>query len=152
MIEVNDTAPDIALPAAGDKQFRLKDLNGPCIVFFYPKANTPGCTTEAKEFSAQKEELEKLGFTVVGISADPVTKLDKFAAKHDLTVELASDEELNVLNAYGVWVEKSMYGKKFMGIERSTFLIDASGIVRHVWRKVKVKNHVAEVLEVAKTL
>jgi peroxiredoxin Q/BCP len=127
-------------------------LSGPTVLYFYPKADTPGCTNEAKDFSEHSLALLAAGVTVIGVSKDPVKKLDKFKAKYDLKVTLASDEETGVTEAYGVWVEKSMYGKTYMGIERATFLIDGAGIVRRVWRKVSVKGHAEEVLAAAQAL
>jgi peroxiredoxin Q/BCP len=127
-------------------------LSGPTVLYFYPKADTPGCTNEAKDFTAHAEAFAKAGVTVIGVSKDPVKKLDKFKAKYDLKVTLASDEETGVTEAYGVWVEKSMYGKTYMGIERATFLIDGSGVVRRVWRKVSVKGHAEAVLAAVQSL
>ncbi len=119
---------------------------GPLIVYFYPKADTPGCTNEAKDFTALKPEFDAKKATIIGISRDKPTALAKFAAKYGLGVTLASDEGGAVSDAFGTWVEKSMYGKSYMGLERSTFLFDASGTCTQVWRKVKVKGHADEVL------
>ena len=144
MPEQGDLAPDFTLPAAGAdaETVTLSDLRGsPVVLFFYPKDDTPGCTNEAKEFSTMLDEFTEAGIRVFGISRDSIAKHGKFRAKHDLTVPLLSDEEGGVTEAYGVWVEKSMYGKTYMGIERSTFLIDADGRIAKVWRKVKVPNH-----------
>jgi peroxiredoxin Q/BCP len=142
-------APAFDMPADGGGR---AILSGPTVLYFYPKADTPGCTNEAKDFTAHAEAFAKAGVTVIGVSKDPVKKLDKFKAKYDLKVTLASDEETGVTEAYGVWVEKSMYGKTYMGIERATFLIDGSGVVRRVWRKVSVKGHAEEVLAAVQSL
>ena len=142
-------APAFDMPADGGGR---AILSGPTVLYFYPKADTPGCTNEAKDFTAHAEAFAKAGVTVIGVSKDPVKKLDKFKAKYDLKVTLASDEETGVTEAYGVWVEKSMYGKTYMGIERATFLIDGSGVVRRVWRKVSVKGHAEEVLAAVQAL
>ncbi|MFN7389955.1 peroxiredoxin [Brevundimonas sp.] len=142
-------APAFDMPADGGGR---AILSGPTVLYFYPKADTPGCTNEAKDFTAHAEAFAKAGITVIGVSKDPVKKLDKFKAKYDLKVTLASDEETGVTEAYGVWVEKSMYGKIYMGIERATFLIDGSGVVRRVWRKVSVKGHAEEVLAAVQSL
>jgi peroxiredoxin Q/BCP len=142
-------APAFDMPADGGGR---AILSGPTVLYFYPKADTPGCTNEAKEFTAHAEAFAKAGVTVIGVSKDPVKKLDKFKAKYDLKVTLASDEETGVTEAYGVWVEKSMYGKTYMGIERATFLIDGSGVVRRVWRKVSVKGHAEAVLAAVQSL
>ena len=122
------------------------------IVYFYPKDDTPGCTKQAIGFSEHLEAFQTANTAIIGISKDTVTKHDKFIAKHDLTIRLASDEEGKVIEKYGVWVEKKMYGKTYMGIERSTFLIDGKGVIREIWRKVRVPGHVEAVLEVAKGL
>lgn len=146
-------APDFTLPADGGGQIRLSDLRGKAVVlYFYPKDDTSGCTREAIDFSGLVADFEKAGAVVVGMSPDPASKHDKFKAKHDLAIDLVSDESKTTLEAYGVWKEKSMYGRKFMGVERSTFLIDKSGTIRRVWRKVKVAGHAEEVLEAARTL
>lgn len=146
-------APDFSLPADGGGTVSLKALRGKNVaVYFYPKADTPGCTKESMDFSRLKPEFAKAGTEVIGVSADAVAAQDKFKAKHDLTVPLASDPDRTMIERYGVWVEKSMYGKKFMGIERATFLIDAKGVIRKVWRNVKVEGHAEEVLAAAKAL
>lgn len=152
-IQEGDKAPDFSLPTNNDGTFTLSTPNGKgTVLFCYPKDDTSGCTKEAIGFSELKPEFDALGIYLVGISPDPVKKHDKFIAKHELTVPLISDEEKTALDAYGVWVEKSMYGKKYMGVERSTFLIDATGTIVKAWRKVKVPGHVEEVLAVAKEL
>ncbi|MEL7487508.1 MAG: peroxiredoxin [Pseudomonadota bacterium] len=146
-------APAFTLPTDGDGKIASKDLKGKTIVlFFYPKDDTSGCTKEAIGFSEALDDFEAAGAVVIGVSKDSVAKHDKFKAKHDLTVVLGSDEEGKVLEKYGVWVEKSMYGKKYMGIERSTFLIDGAGKIRRIWRKVRVPGHVDEVLAAAQAL
>ena len=122
------------------------------MVYFYPKDNTPGCTTEAINFSAMKDDFEAVNTTIIGISPDSAKKHDNFIAKHDLTILLASDEDTSVCQAYGIWGEKKMYGKTFMGVERSTFLVDANGKIANIWRKVKVKGHASEVLDAVRDL
>ncbi|MCC2102270.1 MAG: peroxiredoxin, partial [Hyphomicrobiales bacterium] len=111
------------------------------VLYFYPKDDTSGCTTEAKDFSALAKDFEKAGAVVVGVSPDPAKKHDRFKAKHDLAITLLSDESTAILEAWGVWKEKSMYGRRYMGVERTTFLIDGKGIVRQIWPKVKVAGH-----------
>lgn len=151
MLDTGDTAPKFTLPATGGGETTLP--NGkPLVLYFYPKDDTPGCTTEAIEFSAKKADFAALGVEVYGISPDPLKKHEKFSAKHDLSISLVADEEKNTLSAYGVWVEKSMYGKTYLGVERSTFLIDSAGKITAVWRKVRVKGHVVEVLAKAQEL
>jgi peroxiredoxin Q/BCP len=152
--QVGDKAPAFAaLPATGGKTLGLKDFAGKKLVlYFYPKDDTPGCTTEGKDFSAAQHEFEKLGAVIVGASKDSAKSHDKFCEKHSLSVELVSDESGTLCDAFGVWVEKSMYGKKYMGIERATFLIDEEGIVRQVWRNVKVPGHVQDVLAAVRGL
>lgn len=127
-------------------------LSGPTVVFFYPKADTPSCTNEAIDFSALAPDFAAAGVTVIGISRDPVKKLDRFKAKHDLKVVLGSDEDGAVTEAWGVWVLKTLYGREYMGIERATFRIDGSGVVRNIWRQVRVKGHAEAVLAAAKEL
>src|SRR5262245_54855585 len=144
-------APDFSLPRDGGGSVSLADFRAQKLVlFFYPKADTPGCTIESKDFSALQKAFKAAGTAVVGVSADPPKKQDAFKAKHDLAVPLASDETHRMLEAYGVWGEKSMYGKTFMGISRTTFLIGPDGRIAHVWRKVKVEGHADEVLAAAK--
>jgi thioredoxin-dependent peroxiredoxin len=146
-------APAFDLPTDGDANVSLDGLKGRTVVlYFYPKADTPGCTNEGKDFTALAHDFASLGAVVIGVSKDPVKKLQKFKAKYDLNIQLASDETAGVTEAYGVWVEKSMYGKTYMGIERATFLIDGEGIVRRVWRKVSVKGHADEVLAAVRAL
>ena len=146
-------APSFTLPRDGGGEVSLGDFAGKTVIlYFYPRDDTPGCTVEAIDFTAMGEDFAAAGATVIGVSKDSVAKHDKFIAKHDLGVILASDENGSTCEDYGVWVEKNMYGRKFMGIERATFLIDGAGVLRGVWRKVKVKGHVAEVLAAAEAL
>ncbi|MBN7759712.1 peroxiredoxin [Nitratireductor aquibiodomus] len=146
-------APDFVLPADGGSEVRLSDFRGKTVVlFFYPKDNTSGCTVEAIDFTALKPEFDVVDTIVLGMSPDSPKSHDKFKTKHGLTVGLVSDQEKETLQAYGVWVEKSMYGRKYMGVERSTFLIDPEGRIAEVWRKVKVPGHAQAVLEAAKKL
>lgn len=141
------------LPRDGGGNVSLADLAGKTVVlYFYPKDDTSGCTTEALDFTALAGDFADAGAVVVGVSPDPVKAHDKFIAKHDLGVILASDEDKSVLEAYGVWTEKSMYGRKYMGVERSTFVIDGSGKIVKIWHKVKVKGHAQEVLEAVRSL
>ncbi|CUH81673.1 Putative peroxiredoxin bcp [Tritonibacter multivorans] len=153
MLEPQDLAPDFTLPRDGGTELSLSALRGKAVVlFFYPRDDTPGCTKESIGFSEALDAFKATGAEVVGISRDTVAKHEKFIAKHGLTVPLVSDGETTVCEAYGTWVEKNMYGKKSMGIERSTFLIDAEGKIARIWRKVKVPGHVDEVLEAVKAL
>ncbi len=144
-------APDFTLPRDGGGTVSLSEfLGAPVVLFFYPKDDTTGCTTESIAFSALREAFAELGATVIGMSPDPVKSHDKFVKKHNLSVILASDENKATLEAYGVWQEKSMYGKKYMGVERTTFLINADGTIHTVWEKVKVAGHAEEVLQTLK--
>ena len=146
-------APAFDMATADGGRVSLDALKGrKVVIYFYPKADTPGCTTEGQDFSARIAEFEQAGATVIGVSRDPVKKLERFRAKYDLQVVLASDEPEDVTEAFGVWVEKKLYGREYMGIERATFLIDGTGVVRRVWRKVSVKGHADEVLAATKTL
>jgi thioredoxin-dependent peroxiredoxin len=148
-----DKAPAFTLETDGGKKVSLKDFAGkPIVLYFYPKDDTPGCTKEAIGFSASAAAFKKAGATVIGVSKDSVASHDKFKKKHALSVILASDPEGQVIESYGSWVEKSMYGRKYMGIDRSTFLIDGKGKLAKIWRKVKVPGHVEEVLAVTKSL
>ena len=150
-ITAGDPAPDFALPRDGGGAVALSELRGRQVVlYFYPRDDTPGCTREAIAFTGLGPEFEAAGAVVIGVSKDSVAKHDKFVAKHALGVILASDEDGSVCEDYGVWVEKSMYGKTSMGIERATFLIGPAGTVRQVWRKVKVDGHAEAVLEAVK--
>jgi peroxiredoxin Q/BCP len=152
-VKEGDTAPDFDLPTDGGGRFRLSALRGaPVVVYFYPKDDTSGCTLEAIDFTGSKPAFDRLKTKIVGISPDGPEAHDKFKAKHGLAVTLAADEEKEAAGAYGVWVEKSMYGRKYMGVERSTFLVDAAGRIARAWRSVKVPGHVDEVLAAAKGL
>tara|TARA_R110002110_G_scaffold2756_1_gene13305 strand:- start:50480 stop:50944 length:465 start_codon:yes stop_codon:yes gene_type:complete len=146
-------APAFSMPTDGGGTIALKDLKGrPVILYFYPKDSTPGCTTEACDFRDLTPDFSKIDAEIIGVSKDSVKRHDNFKAKYELPFTLASDEDGDVCERYGVWVEKNMYGRKFMGIERATFLIDAKGVVRKIWRKVKVKGHAEDVLEAVKAL
>jgi peroxiredoxin Q/BCP len=146
-------APAFSMPASGGRTVSSAALKGrPNLLYFYPKADTPGCTKQACGVQEALPALGKLGLEVIGVSPDPMKPIEKFAEKYKLTFPLASDEDHKVAEAYGVWVEKSMYGKTYMGMERSSFLIGADGKVRKVWRKVKPEAHAAEVLAAAKAL
>lgn len=150
---VGDIAPDFTLPRDGGGELSLSALQGkPVILYFYPKDDTTGCTREAIDFSGLKGEFDKLDATVIGVSPDSVKKHDKFKTKHDLSIDLVADEEKTALEAYGVWTEKSMYGRKYMGVERTTVLIGRDGRIARVWNKVKVPDHAAEVLAATKEL
>ena len=152
-LDVGDTMPDIALETPDGGSVRPSDFRGRKLVrVFYPKDDTPGCTVENKDFSALLPEFEAAGTAVLGVSKDPPAKHAKFAAKHGLSVPLATDADSGLSDALGVWGEKSLYGRLFMGMHRTTYLVDAEGRIARVWRKVKVKGHAAEVLEAAKAL
>ncbi|MFO7308663.1 MAG: thioredoxin-dependent thiol peroxidase [Pseudomonadota bacterium] len=153
MVQEGDKAPDFCLPAAGGTEVRLSDMTGKkVVVYFYPKDDTSGCTKEAIAFNALRNEFEAADTHVVGISADSVARHDRFRAKHDLAITLASDEDRKAIEAYGAWGEKTMYGRKFMGILRSTFLIGRDGRIARIWRNVKVDGHADEVLATARAL
>jgi thioredoxin-dependent peroxiredoxin len=150
---IGETAPAISLPRDGGEIVNLSDFAGKKVVlYFYPKDDTPGCTTEAKGFTERADEFAAAGAVVLGVSKDSVTKHDKFIAKHDLKIALLSDEHGDVCERYGVWAEKSMYGKTYMGIERATFLIGPDGKIAQVWPKVKVSGHVDAVLDAVRAL
>jgi len=152
-VQAGDKAPDFALPASGGRTVSLKAMKGkPFVLYFYPKADTPGCTKEACGFQELLPPFGRIGIDVIGVSPDKLPPIEKFAGKYGLTFPLASDETHKVAEAYGTWVEKSMYGRKYMGMERTTFLIDKSGKIARAWRKVSVTGHVVEVLEAAKAL
>jgi len=152
-LKEGDSAPDFDMPTAGGGRVRLKDLRGKAVVlYFYPKDDTSGCTQEALRFTEKTAQFKALKAVVVGVSRDSPASHEKFAAKHGLAVTLASDEDGRVCEAYGVWREKAMYGRKYMGIERSTFLIDRKGKVVKTWRKVKVPGHADEVLAATKEI
>jgi peroxiredoxin Q/BCP len=152
-VEAGQPAPDFDLPADGGGRVRLEDFAGrPLVLYFYPKDDTSGCTKEAQGFAAALPEFGAAGVAVVGVSKDSVASHDSFKAKYGLPFALASDEDGGMVEAYGSWVQKSMYGRSYMGIDRSTFLIDGGGTVRKVWRKVKVPGHVEEVLDAVKAM
>jgi peroxiredoxin Q/BCP len=155
-VEDGDKAPDFELPAENGEKLKLSRLikagGKPVVIYFYPKDDTSGCTAEAKDFTRLAADFKKAGVEVIGISPDSPESHQKFARKHDLKVRLAADADKAVASAYGVWVERSMYGRKYMGVERSTFLIDAKGKIARSWRKVKVTGHADEVLAAAKAL
>ena len=150
---IGDKAPDFSLPRDGGEMVKLSDFVGKKVVlYFYPKDDTPGCTKEAIGFTETVEDFATLDTIVLGVSKDSIKKHDKFVAKHDLKIALLSDEEGDVCERYGTWVEKSMYGKTYMGIERATYLIDADGNIAQAWRKVRVPGHVDAVLEAVRAL
>jgi peroxiredoxin Q/BCP len=153
MITAGASAPDFTLPRDGGENITLSALKpGKVVLYFYPKDDTPGCTLEEQDFTARLADFTAAGTTVIGVSKDSVKAHDKFCKKHGLGVILASDEAGHTCEDYGVWVEKSMYGKTYMGVERTTFLIDGTGKVAQVWNKVSVKGHADEVLAAAKAL
>ncbi|MDD2877855.1 MAG: thioredoxin-dependent thiol peroxidase [Acidiphilium sp.] len=148
-----DKSPAFTLPATGGRTVSLAACEGkPFILYFYPKADTPGCTKEACAFQEALPQLGQIGVTVIGVSKDKMPALEKFAAKYDLKFPLASDEAGMVVEAFGAWIEKSMYGRKYMGIDRSTFLIDKAGSIAKVWRGVKVPGHAKAVMDAVATL
>ena len=153
ILDIGSTPPDFTLPRDGGGTITLSGLRGkPVVLYFYPKDDTSGCTQEAIEFSGLRPQFEKLGAKVIGMSPDPVKKHDKFKTKHDLKVDLVADEDKAIIEAYGLWVEKSMYGRKYMGVERTTYLIDSAGKIAKIWNKVKVPGHAADVLEATKAI
>ena len=152
-ITEGQAAPAFDLSTDGDGRVTLDGLKGKSVVlYFYPKADTPGCTTEGLDFSALADQFAAANAVVIGVSRDAVKKLDRFKAKHDLKVVLGSDEDGVVCEAYGTWIMKKLYGREYMGVERATFLIDGAGVVRRVWRSVKVKGHAEQVLDAAQSL
>ena len=152
-IAETDPAPDFTLPATGGRTIRLADMRGKkFVLYFYPKADTPGCTKEAQAFEENLAAMSELGVDVIGVSKDPMKALEKFAEKYSLTFPLASDLDGAVVEAYGAWVEKSMYGKSYMGIDRSTILVAPDGTIAKIWRKVKVPGHAAEVMKAAQAV
>jgi peroxiredoxin Q/BCP len=153
VLKPGDRAPDFALPRDGGESLTLSDFKGrKLVLYFYPKADTPGCTRQAIDFSALKTAFGRAGTDIVGVSADPVAKQDRFRDKHGLKIALASDESKKMLTAYGVWGEKSMYGRKFMGVKRTTYLIGPDRRVARIWENVKVPGHAEDVLAAAKAL
>ena len=152
-LKVGDKAPSFDMPTDGGGTVSLSSLAGKSVVlYFYPKDDTSGCTKEACDFRDNVPSLGRIDATVIGVSRDSVASHDKFKRKHGLPFPLAADVDGKVCEAYGTWVEKSMYGRRYMGIERATFLIDAKGVIRNIWRKVKVPGHVEEVLAAAKAI
>ena len=152
-LNVGDQAPEFDLPTDGAARVSLSGLKGKAVVlYFYPKDDTSGCTSEAKAFSEMRHAFQEAGAEIVGVSKDSPSSHDKFKGKYDLTIRLASDEGGEMLERYGVWGEKAMYGRKYMGVDRATFLIGGDGVVKQVWRKVKVPGHVDAVLTAARAL
>lgn len=152
IIEAGDIVPGFSLPASGNRTVGSAQLAGtPFLIYFYPKADTSGCTVQACGIQETLPALGRLGLQVIGVSPDPVKAIDRFAAKFDLSFLLASDADHAVADRFGCWVEKSMYGRKYWGMERSSFLVDAGGVVRHVWRKVKPADHAADVRRIAES-
>ena len=152
MINEGDKAPNIDVTASDGAALNLASPGAPLILYFYPKDDTSGCTREAQDFTELAGDFAKAGAKIVGVSRDPMKKHDKFIAKYDLKVPLVSDEYGAISDAFGTWVEKSMYGRKYMGMERATFLVGKDGRVERAWRKVKVPGHAAEVLKAVKAL
>ncbi len=147
-LNIGDLAPNFKLPKDGGGEIELETLRGKNVVlYFYPKDDTSGCTNQAIQFSEKKDEFNAKNAIIIGVSKDSIKSHDKFKAKYDLKIDLLSDEELNVANSYGTWVEKSMYGRKYMGMDRSTFLIDADGKIQKIWRKVKIPGHIDEIFK-----
>lgn len=150
-IDINAPAPALNIATDGDGRFDLAAYKGKkVVVYFYPKADTPGCTTEGLDFSALSDQFAAADTVIIGISRDAVKKLDRFKAKHELKIILGSDEDGVVTEAWGVWILKKLYGREYMGIERATFLVDATGQIARIWHNVKVKGHVQDVLEACK--
>ena len=152
MIQEGDTAPAITVTASDGSKFDLSAPGRPLVLYFYPKDDTSGCTREAQDFTALAGEFEKAGVRVLGVSRDPMMSHEKFIGKYSLAVPLVSDEDGRISDAFGTWVQKSMYGRKYMGMERATYLIDAGGRVVRAWRKVKVPKHAEEVLKATREL
>ncbi|HEY1612503.1 MAG TPA: peroxiredoxin [Rhizomicrobium sp.] len=152
-LSAGDPAPDVEFPTDQAGDISLATLRGKVLVlYFYPKDDTAGCTNEALAFSASKKRFDAAGIKVIGVSKDSIASHQKFRLKHKLTILLASDPETKIAEAYGVWVEKSLYGRRYMGMERATFLIDANGVIRQVWHKVRVAGHVEAVFEAGRSL
>ena len=148
-----DKAPAFKMATDGGGEISSASLKGtPYILYFYPKDDTSGCTKEAIAFTENKRKFDALGISIIGVSKDSAASHDKFKTKHKLKITLGSDPETKLAQAYGVWIEKSMYGRKYMGMDRATFLVDEKGVIRQVWRKVKVPGHAEEVLAAAKSL
>lgn len=153
MLKQGDKAPDFTLPRDGGGAVKLSAMKGkPVVLYFYPKDDTSGCTKQAVDFSDKSSDFKELGAEIVGVSPDSVKSHDKFRDKHGLAITLAADEEKEAISAYGVWAEKKMYGRSYMGVERSTFLIGKDGKIARIWRGVKVPGHIEEVLSAVKTL
>lgn len=152
-LTIGDKAPQFELPRDSGGTVKLADFTGKTVVlYFYPQDDTTGCTKEAIDFSQLRPEFEKAGAVIIGLSPDSAKKHDRFKSKHGLSVDLVSDEERNVIEAYGLWVEKQMYGRSYMGVERATFLIGGDGRIAAIWRKVRVKGHAEAVLEAVRGL
>lgn len=152
-LEKGDKAPNVTIPVSDEESLNLgQPIGAAHVVYFYPRDNTPGCTTESIDFSTLKSKFEALGIQIIGVSKDSLKSHTNFKTKKALTVTLASDENDDACEQFGVWVEKNMYGKKYMGIERSTFLILADGTIAELWRKVRVKGHAEAVLEAAESI
>lgn len=151
-MDIGDPLPYLTLADSSGEAIKLRALDAPLVVYFYPKDDTPGCTTEAKDFTALAKDFTAAGASVVGISRDSVARHAKFTAKHDLAIRLLSDENGAACEAFGTWVEKSLYGRKYMGIERATFLFDSEQTLIRTWHKVRVKGHAADVLKAAEAL
>ncbi len=152
-LKIGDPAPDFTLPVDSGGDITLSQLRGKnVVVYFYPKDLTSGCTREAVAFSEFAEKFKAANTIIIGISADSISRHKKFREKHDLTIILASDEDRKVIDTYGVWIEKNMYGRKYMGIERASFIVDDKGKLGHIWRKVRLAGHVEKVLEAAQAL
>ena len=150
MINEGDTVPPVTIETSDNRRIDLSNLGSPLVLYFYPKDDTSGCTRQAQDFTELAAQFEAANVAVIGVSRDPMAKHEKFIGKYKLTVPLASDEDGKLSDAFGTWVQKSMYGRKYMGMERSTFLIGGDSVVRKAWRKVKVPNHAQEVLEAAR--
>jgi peroxiredoxin Q/BCP len=152
-LEVGDKAPDFDLPRDGGGSLRLSDFMGrPVVLYFYPQDDTTSCTSEAISFSQLRSQFAEAGAAVIGLSPDSTKKHDKFKAKHGLDVDLVADEQRKAIQAYGLWVEKQMYGRRYMGVERATFLIGPEGRIARIWRKVRVKGHAEAVLQAVQAL
>jgi peroxiredoxin Q/BCP len=152
-LALDDRAPAFKLATDSDGEISSAALKGrPYVLYFYPKDDTSGCTREAIDFSAARKKFETLGVEIVGVSKDSTTSHEKFRKKHKLNIILASDAEIKAAQAYGVWVQKTLYGRKYMGMDRATYLVDTKGVIRQIWRKVKVPGHAEAVLDAAKSL